>query len=130
MARRLATIARDINDNCDGFTATLEKGHCNTDRKIGRLRWPGKGRTGTRIIVRNAQGKRVLDHNSAETYRTNQEVEDWLEKLKRYIEENDSKLRVFCPHCRVKLQTWPSNPPFGHCPKCSSSFLTVDAHLA
>ena len=59
-------------------------GYCNTDRKVGRLRAPGKGRRGNRLIVQDDAGKVVLDHNSAETYRYNGEVEywltDWLEK--------------------------------------------------
>lgn len=127
MARRLSTIAKDINDNCDGFTAVIERGYCNTDRKIGRLRWPGKGREGTRLIVRNANGKVVFDHNAAETYRTNAEVEAWLAGLKDQIEKNGPQLRTFCPHCRVKLQT-EMRHPLGHCPKCNSSFLLTDAH--
>jgi hypothetical protein len=95
---------------------------------MGRLRWPGKGREGNRIIVCNADSKKVLDHNSAETYRQNSEVETWLERLKEHIERNGPNLRTFCPHCRVKLQSYPDPHPFGHCPKCSSSFLLTEAH--
>lgn len=79
MARRLKTIARWINENVPELTAVVEKGYANTDRKIGRLRWPGKGRTGNRLVVRR-NAVVVLDHNSAETYRTNSEVEYWLER--------------------------------------------------
>lgn len=127
MARRLSTIAKDINDNCDGFTAEIVRGYCNTDRKVGRLRWPGKGREGNRLIVRNANCEVIFDHNAAETYRTNAEVEEWLARLKDQIEKNGPQLRTFCPHCRVKLQTAMCHP-FGHCPKCKSSFLLTDAH--
>jgi len=54
-----------------------------TDRKIGRLRWPGKGRYGNRLIVRDEATQLVLlDHNAAETYRSNDEVESWLASWK------------------------------------------------
>lgn len=78
MGRRLKTIAADINDNCPGLTARVERGYCNTDRKIGRLRWPGKGRRGNRLIVTDDKGEVVLDHNATETYRRNEDVEWWL----------------------------------------------------
>jgi hypothetical protein len=86
MARRLKTIAKEINEEISGYTAEIVEGYCNTDRKIPgtRLRKPGKGRYGNRIIVKNAEGKVVLDHNSAETYKDNKEVEDWLAYLKKH----------------------------------------------
>lgn len=67
---RLATIAKLINQKVPGFRAEIVEGYCDTDRKIGRLRHPGKGRYGNRLVVRNEHGEVVLDHNSAETYRT------------------------------------------------------------
>jgi len=104
MARRLATIAREINADLNGFTAEVIRGYACTDRKVGRLRIPGKGRHGSRLVVRNADGNVVLDHNSAEPYRRNDEVEAWLAKLKDTIDKQGPDLRTFCPHCRVKLQ--------------------------
>lgn len=77
MARRLKQIAEWINANMPSYTAEIAEGYCNTDRKAGRLRIPGKGRYGNRLIARKA-GAVVLDHNSAETYRRNEEVEQWL----------------------------------------------------
>ena len=83
MARRLKTIAKWINEwmSQDGYRAEIVEGYCNTDRKIPgtRLKHPGKGRWGNRIIVKK-NGKVVLDHNSTETYRTNSEVEEWVSK--------------------------------------------------
>ena len=79
MARRLKQIAEWINANMPGYTAELAEGYCNTDRKAGRLRIPAKGRYGNRLIVRKA-GAVILDHNSAETYRRNEEVERWLDR--------------------------------------------------
>lgn len=83
MARRLSTIAKYINENWPGFTAKVEKSWASTDRKIkgSRLRWPGKGRTGNRLTVLDPSGTKVLDHNAAETYRSNDEVERWIEKV-------------------------------------------------
>lgn len=80
-ARRLKAIAKCINDNLAGYDARIENGFCSTDSKISgtRLRRPGKGRQGNRIIVTKGS-EVVLDHNSAETYRTNSEVEEWLDR--------------------------------------------------
>ena len=81
MARRLSTLAKEIN-KLPGFEAKIEEGYCNTDRKVqgSRLRWPGKGRYGNRLIV-TFEGEEVLDHNAAETYRCNEEVESWLRRV-------------------------------------------------
>ncbi len=74
-------IAKWINENRPELVATVERIRVDTDRKIGRLRWPGKGRWGNRIIVKRKRGGAVLlDHNGAETYRRNDEVEAWLAK--------------------------------------------------
>jgi hypothetical protein len=80
---RLATIAALINGLGKGYVATIEKGYCNTDRKQHyaghHWRVPGKGRTGNRLIV-SLGPVVVFDHNSAETYRRNDEVLEWVEK--------------------------------------------------
>lgn len=64
-------------------------GWCSTDRKITgtRLRRPGRGRRGSRLIVSprirtGNPGQIVFEHNAAETYRTNQEVVDWIRRRK------------------------------------------------
>jgi len=90
-ARRLKAIAEWINSNLPELIALIERGHCNTDRKPKGMRYithKGKGRVGNRIkvYVRRSYHKDglraqpLLDHNAAETYRTNREVEDWLSK--------------------------------------------------
>jgi len=86
MARRLKTLAKEINDTLPGYTAEIVQGYCNTDRKIAgtRLRWEGKGREGNRLIVKNSKGEVVFDHNSAETYRCNEEVEEWVKYVKEH----------------------------------------------
>jgi hypothetical protein len=81
MARRLKTIAKWINENMYGYHAYIKRGYYNTDRKISgtRLRRPGHGRYGNRLVVVH-NGRIVYDHNAAETYRRNWEVEDWIER--------------------------------------------------
>lgn len=95
-ARRLAVIATWINENVPGLRAEMERGYCNTDRHLSgtRLCWPGKGRRGTRIKVYDTTKVTphghpvVLDHNAAETYRCNSEVEEWLT---RWLEEHPTE---------------------------------------
>lgn len=78
LAPKLKTLAEKINAD-SRFIATIQRGYCNTDRKIPgtRLRHPGKGREGNRLIVKMG-GVVVLDHNAAETYRYNGEVVSWM----------------------------------------------------
>ena len=89
MSRRLKTIAKEINESIPDLGARLERGYCDTDRKIGRLRVPGKGRHGNRLIVTYLPtGQVVYEHNSAEPYRINAEVEVWLERWKAGCHED------------------------------------------
>ncbi len=85
MARRLPKIAEHINGSPQlGLRAVIEKGHYRGDRKPRGFRYitsPGKDRYGNRLKVWfQATGELVFDHNSAETYRSNDDVERWLAK--------------------------------------------------
>lgn len=85
----IKSLAAEIRALWPELDVRVERGYCDTDRKIPgtRLRRPGKGRWGSRIIVRDpAQptppfglGRMILDHNNAETYRTTSEVRAWIE---------------------------------------------------
>lgn len=87
---KLKQLADFINKYLPLYKATIEKGFCNTDRKIGRLRHPGKGRYGNRIIViKKSDGSVVIDHNSAETYRKNYEVCAKLVDLEGFFEAKE-----------------------------------------
>ena len=80
-ARRLGEIAAAINGSDTGYRATTRPDSVSTDFKPKGLRYitrKGKGRRGVELEVYNPQGARVLRHSSAETYRTNREVERWL----------------------------------------------------
>lgn len=81
MARRLKAIAKWINENTD-HKAVIDMGYCNTDRTPRGFRYitsPGKGRYGNRLTVKTPSGEIVCQHNSAETYAQNEEVERWLD---------------------------------------------------
>jgi alpha-beta hydrolase superfamily lysophospholipase len=77
MVPRLKTLGKLIA--AAGYDVRFETGYCNTDRHIAgtRLRHPGKGRWGTRLIV-SKDGTVVFDHNAAETYKRNEDVVWWM----------------------------------------------------
>lgn len=82
-SRRLSAIAEWINSNLreNGYEAKIEKSFCNTDSKIKgtRFRRPGKGRYGNKLLVLK-NGNLIFSHDAAETYRSNDEVEFWLQQ--------------------------------------------------
>lgn len=146
-ARRLTSIAAWINKNLTDLFAVTQKGYCNTDRQVGRLRHPGKGRTGTRLIVYDrTRGANkhytdwpvVLDHNSAQTYRNNAEVEAWLERLVKLLATARRKKALICPstwcETSVKIKFAKKDATdasakagtagfmVGRCPKCARGF--------
>ena len=87
MARKLKTIARMINDEWDGYRATCESSYSNTDRKSAGCRYitsKGKGREGYEIKVYRGD-LRIFSHDSSGTYRTNREVEDWVDHAERFL---------------------------------------------
>jgi len=84
MRRNLHQIAKAINETPKlGLIATSAKSSSSTDSKVAgtRFRRQGKGRKGVRLVVKLVKtGEVVCDHDSSQTYRTNDEVERWLEK--------------------------------------------------
>lgn len=71
-----------MNEHLAGYTATSSKSWSSTDRKIGRLRWPGKGRRGVRLEVkRNDDHAIVFTHDSSQTYRHNGEAVEKIAEL-------------------------------------------------
>jgi hypothetical protein len=75
----IKSLAAEIQQRWPKLQVKVERGYCNTDRKIGRLRWPGKGRWASRLVVTDAKGNLLLDHNNAETYRRTREVRAWID---------------------------------------------------
>lgn len=80
-AKRLAKL---IEKRWPHLVVKVESWKSSTDRSIGRLRWPGKGRTGSRITVEQYdlnevyRFKTLLDHRNSETYRRLTEVVEWM----------------------------------------------------
>lgn len=100
-------LALEIKRLWPALDVSITRGFSSTDRRLAgtRLIHKGKGRTGSRIIVREcrpcarcggeggARGIRcarcygsgrvwatLLDHNQAETYRRLSEVEEWIRR--------------------------------------------------
>lgn len=100
---RLPTMARAINLKVEGYTAIIEKVTTDTDRKAGRQRVPGKGREGNRLVVTNADGIKMFDHDASRGGR-NDSVAFTIEKLWGPIWDKDcSKGRqLVCGICKAK----------------------------
>jgi hypothetical protein len=62
-------LAAAINAMDNGFTATTEKSWTSTDTHPKGVRWriAGKGRKGTKIIVKDLAGKIVIQYDTSET---------------------------------------------------------------
>ena len=67
--------------------AVAERSWSSPDHKVGRLRWPGKGRRGTRLRVQVYapiaartldNWHTVFDHDTSETYRSHAEARAWV----------------------------------------------------
>lgn len=65
----------------------------DTDRKVGRLRWPGKGRTGTELRIYTlglpfSVGTPALyRHDTSQTYRRHAEARAWVTTNLTYLEK-------------------------------------------
>ena len=88
MARRLKTIAREIND-MPGYHAEVRQERMDTDYKVGRVRIPRKGLVGNRLRVwysdEPGYSREVFSYHTKEYYRNNEDVERWLEEEKLKI---------------------------------------------
>ena len=64
---RLPNLVKLINAKVLGYSATMEKSFTSTDRKYAgqRYRFPGKGRNGNKVTIRNADGVPVMEHDSS-----------------------------------------------------------------
>lgn len=89
-APSLKKLADMIRLEWPALEVKVEPDSVSTDRKIAgsRLIHPGKGRAGNRLTVSDPSiregwaklPKVLLDHRSAETYRSNSEVLEWIEQ--------------------------------------------------
>lgn len=62
--------------------ARVEPSYTNTDRMLGRLRRPGRGRRGLKLaILEHDDIHRVLfEHDQSQTYRRHAEAREWIER--------------------------------------------------
>lgn len=80
-AKRLAKL---IEKRWPHLFVKVESWKSSTDRSIGRLRWPGKGRTGSRLSIYEMQFDGMPEtqpihvHKNSETYRRLTEVVEWM----------------------------------------------------
>lgn len=75
---RLKTLAKYINEFVDGYTARVRGGYHESCRVYGRVAITGNCRSTTILEVRNSDGVLAVRHNSAEAYRSNYEIVDWI----------------------------------------------------
>ena len=75
---RLKTLGKYINEFLEGYTARVRGGFHESCRVYGRVAVSGTSRSTTILEVRNSDGVLALRHNSAETYRTNYDVVNWI----------------------------------------------------
>jgi len=66
-----------------GYAAEVDHSFCSTDThyKGSRLRRPGLGREGNKLVLFDDSKRQLFSHNSAETYRKNVEVAEWLQNV-------------------------------------------------
>jgi hypothetical protein len=74
-----------VDDQGRRVEARVTNWRTNTDRKIGRLRWPGKGREGLLLEIWPVGSfwhpdQRLFRHESSETYRRHSEARQWVEE--------------------------------------------------
>lgn len=100
---RLPAMARAINLKVKGYTAIIEKVVTNTDRKAGRLRIPGKGRKGNRLVVTNADGVKMFEHDASRGGK-NDSVAFTIEQLWGPIWDKDclKSKSLVCNNCKAK----------------------------
>lgn len=81
-------VAAWINENMPGLQAEACPWTSSTDRQLGRLRSPGKGRKGYRLTINRLRDggrgsilvERLHRHTSSETYRESNDVARWLRR--------------------------------------------------
>ena len=74
-----------VDDQGRLVEARVDSWRTNTDRKIGRLRWPGKGRQGLLLEIWPVGAvfypdQRLFRHESSGTYRRHREAREWVER--------------------------------------------------
>ena len=74
---RLKTLANIINEFVDGYTANVRSGEHTSSTRTGRYCIDGATRSATILTIRGNNGH-ITRHNSAEAYRSNYDIVDWI----------------------------------------------------
>ena len=74
---RLKTLANIINEFVDGYTANVRGSYHTSSTRTGRYCIDGATRSATMLTIQGANGY-VKKHNSAEAYRSNYDIVDWI----------------------------------------------------
>ena len=74
---RLKTLANIINDFVDGYTAEVRGGYHTASTRTGRYCIDGATRSATILTIHGDNGH-ITKHNSAEAYRSNYDIVDWI----------------------------------------------------
>jgi len=74
---RLKTLANIINEFIDGYTATVRSSYHTSSTRIGRYCIDGATRSATMLTIQGDSGY-IKRHNSAEAYRSNYDIVEWI----------------------------------------------------
>lgn len=74
---RLKTLAKYINEYVGGYTAKVRSSEHTSSTRTGRYCIEGATRSATMLTIQGANGY-IKRHNSAEAYRSNYEIVDWI----------------------------------------------------
>jgi ribosomal protein S17E len=74
---RLKTLTKIINEFIDGYTAKIRSSYHTSSTRTGRYCIDGATRSATMLTIHGANGY-IKRHNSAEAYRSNYDIVDWI----------------------------------------------------
>jgi hypothetical protein len=74
---RLKTLANIINEFVDGYTAKVRSSYHTSSTLTGRYCIDGATRSATMLTIQGENGY-IKRHNSAEAYRSNYDIVDWI----------------------------------------------------
>lgn len=99
-APQLRVLVPFIHKWLPELEAELVRSHTSTDRKYAgsRIRWPGAGRNGNKLVVKNkATRSEVFSHDASCPDRWNGEVVSWIAKQLGEADHLKFAMRWLCP---------------------------------
>jgi len=104
-------MALVINMADRGFVASVTPGFTPPKRK-GKTREARRGKTGNRLKVKDRNGKVVLDHDSADSAKKNQDILDWMKSQ-----------GIYMPVTKTQTAKKRKTPPSGDAVAATESFM-------